>query len=110
MADLFLEPKVLDYSLDRYELILMTLKWARAMKAKGTPDPMPVLVERALREIVDGKVTIEEIKANKTAAEPIVEDIPAVVSVAGDGKVELAPDTESDEDKKKTKKKKKKDE
>ena len=110
MADLFLEPKVLDYSLDRYELILMTLKWARAMKAKGTPDPMPVLVERALREIVDGKVTIEEIKANKTAVEPVVEDIPAVVSVAGDGKVELPPDTESDEDKKKSKKKKKKDE
>ena len=110
MADLFLEPKVLDYSLDRYELILMTLKWARAMKAKGTPDPMPVLVERALREIVDGKVTIEEIKANKTAVEPVVEDIPAVVSVAGEGKVELAPDIESDEDKKKSKKKKKKDE
>jgi DNA-directed RNA polymerase subunit K/omega len=110
MVDLFLEPKVLDYSADRYELILMTLKWARAMKAKGTPEPMPVLVERALRDIVDGKVTIEEIKANKTAVEPVAEDIPAVVSVAGDGKVELAPDVESDEDKKKTKKKKKKDE
>src|SRR6266446_320751 len=110
MVDLFLEPKVLDYSLDRYELILMTLKWARAMKGKGTPDPMPVLVERALRDIVDGKVTIEEIKANKTAVEPVAEDIPAVVSVAGEAKEEHALDIESDDDKKKSKKKKKKDE
>ena|SRR5258708_5338959 len=111
MTDLFLDPKVLDYSNDRYELILMTLKWARAMKAKGTPDPMPVLVERALRDIVDNKVTIAEIMANKTAAEPVVEDIPAVVSVAGEGKTELAPDTDGEGDeKKKTKKKKKKDE
>jgi len=107
MTDLFLEPKVLDYSLDRYELILMTLKWARAMKAKGTPDPMPVLVERALRENVDGKVTIEEIKANKTVVEPVVEEVPAVVSVAGEGKAVLPPDTDEDEEKKKAKKKKK---
>ncbi len=55
-------------------------------------------------------MTIEEIKANKTAVEPVAEDIPAVVSVAGEGKVELAPEIVSDEDKKKTKKKKKKDE
>ena len=110
MTDLFLEPKVLDYSADRYQLILMTLKWARAMKAKGTPDPMPVLVERALRDIVDNKVTVEEIEANKTAAEPVVEEVPTVVSVAGEGKAELAPDVEEDEEKKKTKKKKKKDE
>src|ERR1700730_16679932 len=103
MTELFLDPKVLNYSADRYELILMTLKWARAMKAKGTPEPMPVLVERALRDIVDNKVTIAEIKANKTVAEPVAEDIPAVVSVAGEGKVELAPDIEEEDDKKKTK-------
>jgi len=107
MVDLFLDPKVLNYSADRYELILMTLKWARAMKAKGTPEPMPVLVERALRDIVDNKVTIAEIMANKTVIEAPVEDIPAVVSVGGEGKAELAPDIEDDEEKKKTKKKKK---
>ncbi len=110
MTDLFLEPKVLDYSADRYQLILMTLKWARAMKAKGTPDPMPVLVERALRDIVDNKVTVEEIESNKTAAEPAVEETPAVVSVAGEGKTELAVEAVEDDEKKKTKKKKKKDE
>src|ERR1019366_7822025 len=106
MTDLFLEPKVLDYSADRYELILMTLKWARALKAKGTPDPMPVLVERALRDIVDNKVTIEEIKANKLVSEPVTEEVPAVVSVGGEGNAELALATEEVEEKKKAKKKK----
>jgi len=111
MADLFLDPKVLNYSTDRYQLILMTLKWARAMKAKGTPEPMPVLVERALKDIVDNKVTIEEIMANKTAAEPVAEPVPAVVSVAGEGKADLAPEADGqDDEKKKTKKKKKKEE
>jgi DNA-directed RNA polymerase subunit K/omega len=108
MTDLFLEPKVLDYSLDRYQLILMTLKWARAMKAKGTPEPMPVLVERALRDIVENKVSIEEIMANKPSVEPVAAETPAVVSVAGEGKLDLSPDTEKDKEKKKTKKKKNK--
>jgi DNA-directed RNA polymerase subunit K/omega len=108
MVDLFLDPKVLNYSSDKYELILMTLRWARAMKAKGTPEPMPVLVERALKDIVENKVTIAEIMANKLVVEPPAEELPAVVSVAGEGKTELAPDDDADEGKK-TKKKKKKD-
>jgi hypothetical protein len=110
MTELFLDPKVLNYSTDRYELILMTLKWARAMKAKGTPEPMPVLVEKALKDIVENRVTIAEIMANKTVVEPVEEEVPAIVSVAGEGKAVLPPDSEDDADKKKTKKKKKKDE
>ena len=109
MADLFLDPKVLNYSADKYELILMTLRWARAMKAKGTPEPMPVLVEKALKDIVENKVTIEEIMANKVVVEAPVEDVPAVVSVAGEGKAVLPPDDSDDAAAgKKTKKKKKK--
>ena len=110
MTDLFLDPKVLNYSADRYELILMTLKWARALKAKGSPDPMPVLVERALKDIVENKVSIAEIKANKLVTEPVAEEVPAVVSVGGEGKAELAPEPAEEDEKKKTKKKKKKDE
>jgi len=110
MVDLFLDPKVLNYSSDKYELILMTLRWARAMKSKGTPEPMPVLVERALKDIVENRVTIAEIMANKIV-EPPVEEIPAVVSVAGEGKIELPPDdSDSEAEGKKAKKKKKKDE
>ena len=109
MVDLFLDPKVLNYSADRYELILMTLRWARAMKAKGTPEPMPVLVEKALKDIVENRVTIEEIMENKIAVEAPVAEVPAVVSVAGEGKAELAADEKpAEEDGKKTKKKKKK--
>src|ERR1019366_4895477 len=109
MADLFLDPKVLNYSADKYELILMTLRWARAMKAKGTPEPMPVLVEKALKDIVENKVTIAEIMANKIVAEAPVEEVPAVVSVAGEGKAQLAPDGMAvAEEVKKAKKKKKK--
>jgi hypothetical protein len=49
--------------------------------------------------------------ANKLVSEPVVEEVPAVVSVAGEGKVELAPETgDSEEDIKKSKKKKKKEE
>jgi hypothetical protein len=112
MADLFLDPKVLDYSSDKYELILMTLRWARAMKSKGTPEPMPVLVEKALKDIVENKITIAEIMANKIVVEAPVEDVPAVVSVAGEGKAVLPPDDSDDElsEGKKAKKKKKKDE
>jgi DNA-directed RNA polymerase subunit K/omega len=111
MVDLFLDPKVLNYSADKYQLILMTLRWARAMKAKGTPEPMPVLVEKALKDIVENKVTIEEIMANKVVVEPVAEEVPAVVSVAGEGKVALASDEAgaAAEEGKKTKKKKKKD-
>jgi hypothetical protein len=110
MVDLFLDPKVLNYSTDKYQLILLTLRWARAMKAKGAPEPMPVLVERALKDIVENKVTEEEILSNKIAVEPPAEDVPAIVSVAGEGKAEmkLAPDDEPEEEKKKTTKKKKK--
>ena len=109
MTDLFLDPKVLNYSADKYELILMTLRWARAMKAKGTPEPMPVLVEKALKDIVENKVTIAEIMANKIVAEAPVEEVPAVVSVAGEGKAQLAPDGMAvAEEVKKAKKKKKK--
>src|ERR1019366_6767991 len=110
MTDLFLDPKVLNYSADKYELILMTLRWARAMKAKGTPEPMPVLVEKALKDIVENRVTIAEIMANKITVETPAEEVPAVVSVAGEGKVALLPDDDAAEEGKKTKKKKKKSE
>jgi hypothetical protein len=112
MTDLFLEPKVLDYSGDKYELILLTLRWAKTMKAKGSPEPMAALVEKALRDIIDNKVTKDEILAIKLP-EPVVEEKPAVISVADQGtdkelKLPLPPDDEEAE-KKKAKKKKKKD-
>jgi len=109
MTDLFLDPKVLDYTGDKYDLILNTLRWARAMKSKGTPESMPVLIEKALKDIVEKRITIEEIMANKIVEAPVEDSVPPVVSVAGDGKADLdalSDDTE-DVSEKKTKKKKK---
>lgn len=113
MDYLFLDPKVLNYSADRYQLILYTMRWARAMKSKGSPDPMPVLIERALKDIVEGRVTPEEIMANKIVETPKASE-PAVISVAGEGAAEAKTAAlvieDGDEEKKKTKKKKKKEE
>jgi DNA-directed RNA polymerase subunit K/omega len=109
MTDLFLEDKVLNYSQDRYQLILLTLRWARAMKAKGSAEPMQALIETALRDIVEGKITKEEILANKLPPPVPVEEIPSIVSVAEEGSLDLkALADDDDEDKKKAKKKKKK--
>ena len=113
MSDLFLDPKVLNYQKDKYELIILTLRWARAMKQKGSPETMPVLVEKALRDIVDEKVTKEEILANKIIEPTPVEDLQSVMSVAGPGAegkpLPLPPDDEDDEETGKKKKKKKDD-
>jgi hypothetical protein len=113
MPDLFLDPKVLNYGADKYLLILSTLKWARALKAKGTPESMPVLVEKALKEIVENKISPAEIMSNKVVVEAPAEAPPPVVSVAGEGKAEAevaaaAAAKAAGEAVKKTKKKKKK--
>ena len=114
MTDLFLDPKVLNYSGDRYQLILYTMRWARAMKAKGSPEPLPALIEKALKDLVEGRITPEEIMANKLPEAAPKEELPAVVSVADDGaseaKAALAAEGAEEGEKKKTKKKKKKEE
>jgi hypothetical protein len=111
MADyLFLDPKVLNYDSDRYELILYTLRWARAMKGKGAPEPMQELIERSLKDIVEGRVSKEEIMNTKPIEPPPpAEEIPAVISLADEEAPKGArlADDDEDDDKKKTKKKKK---
>src|ERR1700746_1397682 len=83
MVDLFLDPKVLNYNSDRYELILHTLRWARVLKGRGAPEPMQELIEKALKDIVENRVTKEEITNSKAAEAPVVvEETPAVVSLA----------------------------
>jgi hypothetical protein len=108
MYDLFLDPKVLDYSADRYELILYTLRWARVLKGKGSPEPMQALIEKSLKDIVEGRITKEEIMNTKAPAAPVTaEEIPAVVSLADEEAPKSAKASAGDdEDKKKTKKKK----
>ena len=113
MTDLFLDPKVLNYSADRYELILLTLRWARQLKARGSPEPMMELIEKALKDLVEQRVTKEEIVANKAVAEvpPRAAEVPAP-SPALEAVEEKAAETakagaNGAEKKTKTKKKKK---
>ncbi len=113
MTDLFLDPKVLNYSADRYELILLALRRARQVKAKNDPAPMQELIERALKDIVEGRVTREEIITQKV---PVVEPA-AEASLTGgvpraieESALKIAADDEENGKKtKKTKTRKKKD-
>jgi hypothetical protein len=101
---------VLDYSADRYELILYTLRWARSMKGKGSPEPMQELIEKALKDIVEGRITKEDILTTKPVEAPTVaEDVPAVVSLADEEAPKSAKASADEDDKKKAKKKKSKD-
>lgn len=109
MTDVFLDPKVMNYTGDKYELILLSLRWGKILKSKGTPEPLPHLVEKALRDIVEGKVSKDEIMSTAPAVEPEpADELPAAVSVADDGSEPkpLPPDEEEDKKVKKAKKKK----
>ena len=109
MTDLFLDPKVLNYDKDRYELILLTLRWARALKAKGSAEPMQELIEKSLKDIVENRVSKEDIMNTKVVEPPTTtEELPAVVSLADEEapKVARVAADEEDDEKKKSKKKK----
>src|SRR4051794_10719172 len=109
MSDLFLDPKVLNYEADRYELILYTLRWARSLKGKGAPEPMQDLIERALKDIVEKRVTKEDIMSTKPVEVPVVaEEVPPVVSLADEEAPKAMKAADVEDDKKKTKKKKSK--
>ena len=111
MTDLFLDPKVLNYPYDKYELSLLTLRWARALKGRGSPESMNALVEKALRDIVENRVTKEEILSNKISMEPVsTEETTAVVTALEAGALTLPADDgdEAEGKAKKAKAKKKK--
>lgn len=109
MSDLYQMPKVLDFKGDKYELIRLTMRWARTLKARGTPEPMQSLINKALSDLLDGKITSEEIMATPAPVIEKSEELPDIVSVIedGPGSLKLPPDDEEDSEKKKAKKKKK---
>ena len=113
MTDLFLDPKVLNYRQDRYELILASMRWARILKGRGSPQPLAELVEKALSDIVEGRVTFEEVMSNKPAPEPPppLDEAAAAAAAAEEIAAAATDDIASDGEEKKAKaKKKKKDE
>jgi len=61
-TDLPNEALLLECNTDRYKLAYAAIRWAREIKAKeNSPDPLPVIVQRALRDILTGKVSIADI-------------------------------------------------
>jgi DNA-directed RNA polymerase subunit K/omega len=61
-ADLPIDALLLECNTDRYKLAYAAIRWAKEIKkTENLPDPIPVLVQRAIREILTGKVEIEDI-------------------------------------------------
>jgi DNA-directed RNA polymerase subunit K/omega len=109
MTDLFLDEKVLNYTGDKYELVLLTMRWARTLKAKGSPEPLQALIEKSLKEIVNGRLTadqiIEESKGHSLVPPTTMDDV--IVDIPNKEALAQAFAEEEEEEKKKSKKKKK---
>ncbi len=62
-AELSIEAMILECSKDKYKLPYSAIRWAKEIKKKeNSTEPMPVLVLRALREILTGKETMKDIE------------------------------------------------
>lgn len=62
-ADMPVEALMLECVKDRYKISYAALRWAKELKTKeNLADSIPVLVARAMREILIGKVSIKEIE------------------------------------------------
>jgi DNA-directed RNA polymerase subunit K/omega len=62
-AELSLDALLLECNKDRYKLSYAALRWAKEIKQKeNLPDPIPLLVQRALREILSGEVLIKDVE------------------------------------------------
>ncbi|MCB4756831.1 MAG: hypothetical protein LHV69_07365 [Elusimicrobia bacterium] len=58
-----LEAMILDCKKDRYKLAYSAIRWAKEIKQKeNLPDPVPLLVPRAMREILSGKVSLKDVE------------------------------------------------
>ena len=62
-ADLPVEALMLECVKDRYKLSYAALRWAKEIKIKeNLPDAIPLLIPRAMREILTGKMSIKEVE------------------------------------------------
>jgi DNA-directed RNA polymerase subunit K/omega len=89
-ADLPIDALLLECNTDRYKLAYAAIRWAKELKTKeNLPDPVPVLVQRAIREILTGKVNIEDIGKLPV----IVKVAPPPAPVAPTLTLNVAPET-----------------
>lgn len=62
-ADLPVEALMLECTKDRYKLAYAALRWAKELKKKeNLADPIPLIVPRAMREILTGKILIKDVE------------------------------------------------
>ena len=107
--DLFIHPHVLDFTGDKYQLITLTMRWAKTLKSRGSSEPMQALIEKSLMDLVEKRITAEEIMATPVPVVEKKDEVADVLPIVSDkpGSMTLPPDDEEDTDtKKKTKKKK----
>lgn len=68
-----LERKICDYGASKYKDLVVAMKWARVIKRQDDNRSLPMaqLIDKALLDIVDGRVTPEEVEeaGAKLAAE-----------------------------------------
>lgn len=95
--DLPMESLILQCKEEKYKLAYATIRWAKEIKQKESlPDSVQSLVPRALKELLQGKTSLEEIEglpmAVKVAAPPPPPPQPTItLNVAADEAVEPAP-------------------
>ena len=77
-ADLPVEALMLECVKDRYKISYAALRWAKELKKKeNLADALPLLIPRAMREILTGKVSIKEIEKL-----PMLTQVPVAPPVA----------------------------
>lgn len=62
-ADMPLEALMLECTKDKYRISYAAIRLAREIKSKeNLPEPLPIVLQRSLRELLTGKATIKEVE------------------------------------------------
>lgn len=95
-AELPVEALMLECVKDRYKISYAALRWAKELKKKeNLADSIPLLIPRAMRELLTGKVSVKEIEKL-----PMLAQVPAPAPVAAPAAptITLKPDEETEEE------------
>lgn len=92
-----LEGMILNCGKDKYKLAYAAIRWAKEIKQKeNLPEVVQLLVPRALREILTGKVSIKDVEklpVISRAPQPVV--VPSVPTITLNLQPEDKPEKES---------------
>jgi DNA-directed RNA polymerase subunit K/omega len=102
-AESTVEALMLGANNNRYKLSYAAIRWAKEIKQKeNLPDPVQILVPRALREILTGKVSYKEIEKLPILAKVVPPPPPTAPTITLNVSLEDTPDeTEKTEKSKK---------